>query len=63
MKIRDELLLNGMTCAAADEIEYNNIGEFKPATVTSLDIIFLDGKVIHIPDRKNIHVMHSILQL
>ena len=29
MDIKDELVLNGMTCAAAYEIEYNTIGAFK----------------------------------
>ena len=29
MKIKDELVLQGMTQAAADKIEYNNMGEFK----------------------------------
>ena len=28
MKIKDELLLQGMTQAAVDEIEYNNMGAF-----------------------------------
>ena len=36
---------------------------FKPATVTRLDIIFFDGQVMHIPYRENIHIMHSILRL
>ena len=29
MKIKDELVLQSMTQAAADEIEYNTIGAFK----------------------------------
>ena len=29
MKIKDELVLHGMTRAASDEIEYNTIGTFK----------------------------------
>ena len=29
MDIKDELVLNGMTWAAADEIEYNTIGVFQ----------------------------------
>ena len=29
MHIKDELVLNGMTWAAADEIEYNTIGAFQ----------------------------------
>ena len=29
MDIKDELVLNGMTWAAADDIEYNTIGEFQ----------------------------------
>ena len=49
MKIRDELVLQGMTQAAADEIEYNNMGDFKLATVTHMGIILLNGQVMHIP--------------
>ena len=29
MKIKDELVLHGMTWEAADDIEYNTIGEFQ----------------------------------
>ena len=29
MEIKEEILLNGMTWAAADKIEYNTIGAFK----------------------------------
>ena len=29
MKIKNKLVLNGMTWAAADEIEYNTIGVFQ----------------------------------
>ena len=29
MKIKDELVLHVMTCAAADDIGYNNIGAFQ----------------------------------
>ena len=29
MEIKDELILNGMTWASADDTEYNNIGEFQ----------------------------------
>ena len=29
MDIKDELILNGMTWAAADDIEYNSIGAFQ----------------------------------
>ena len=29
MEIKDELVLNNMTWAAADDIEYNTIGEFE----------------------------------
>ena len=29
MKIKDELVLQGMTQAAADEIEYNTMGSFQ----------------------------------
>ena len=63
MKIKDKLVLKGMNQAAADEIEYNTMGAFKLATVTHMNIILLNGQVIHIPCRKNINVMHLILQL
>ena len=29
MKIKDKLIMNGMTWSAADNIEYNNIGAFQ----------------------------------
>ena len=29
MKIKDELVLQGITQTAVDDIEYNNMGEFK----------------------------------
>ena len=29
MKIKDELVLHGMTQSAVDDIEYNTIGEFQ----------------------------------
>ena len=63
MKIKDELVLKGMTQAAADDIEYNTMGEFQTIAVTHMNIILLNGQVMHIPYRKNINVMHLILQL
>ena len=63
MKIKDELVLQGITKAAEDEIEYNTWVHFTIVTVTHMDIILLNGLVMHIPYRKNIHVMHFILQL
>ena len=63
MKIKDELVLQGMTQAAADEIEYNTMGAFKLATKTHMDIILLNGQVMHIAYSKIINVMHLILQL
>ena len=62
-KIKDELILHGMNRAAEDKIEYNTIGTFQTTTVTRLYIILFNGQVMHIPYRKNIHFMHSILQL
>ena len=63
MKIKDDLVLHGMTRLASDEIEYIPLVHYKLATVTHMDIIFLDGQLMNIPYRENIHVMHSILQL
>ena len=63
MEIKDELVLHGMSWAAADDIEYNTIGAFKTSDRTRLDIIFFNGQVMNITYRKNIHVIHSILQL
>ena len=63
MKIKDYLVLQGMTQAEAEEIEYNTLGAFKIVTVTHMDIILLNGQVMHIPYRKYINFIHLILQL
>ena len=63
MKIKDELVLQGMTQAASDEIEYNTRGAFQTSDKKHMDIILLNGQVMHIPYRKNINAMHLILQL
>ena len=52
MKIKDELVLQGMTQAAVDEINTIPWVHFKLATVTHMDIILLNGQVMHIPYRK-----------
>ena len=63
MKIKDELVLKGTNQAAADDIEYNTMGAFKLVNVIHMDIMLLNGQVMHIPYRKNIKFMHLILQL
>ena len=35
MKIKDELVLHGMTQAAAEDIEYNNIGVFQTSEINT----------------------------
>ena len=60
MEIKDELVLNGMTWSG---LNTKPLVRFKPDTVTHLCIILIDGQVMHRPYRKNIHVMHFILQL
>ena len=37
MKIKDELVLQGMTQAAADEIEYNTMGVFQTSDCNNED--------------------------
>ena len=63
MKIKDELVLQGMTQAEADEIEYNTMGAFQTSDCNTHGYILLNGQVMHIPYRKNINVVHLILQL
>ena len=63
MKIKDELVLQGMTQAAADEIEYNTMGAFQTSDKNTHGYYIVNGQVMHIPSRKNINAMHSILQL
>ena len=63
MKIKYELVLQDMTQADVDDIEYNTMGAFQTSDKTHMDIILLNGQVMHITYRKNINVMHSILQL
>ena len=63
MDIKDELVLNGKTWEAADDIEKIQLMNFKPSIVTYLGIMLLDEQVMYISYRNNIHVMHYILNL
>ena len=58
MDIKDKLVLNGMTWAAADNIEYNNIVIFQTSNSNTLGIILFDGQVMHIPYKKQ-YICHA----
>ena len=63
MEIKNELVLNGMTWAAADDIEYNTIGEFQTSdsNTPTYYILRWTGNVYTL--QENIHVIHLVLQL
>ena len=63
MDIKVELVLNGTTWAAADEIEYNSIGEFQTSdsNTPGYFIVQCTGNAYNL--QENIHVMNYILQL
>ena len=63
MKIKDELVLQVMTQAAADKIEYNNMGEFQNSDCNTYGcyIVKWIGNAYTI--QENINFMHLILQL
>ena len=58
MKIKDELVLNGMTQAAADDIEYNIIGEFKTidSNTPGYYIVRWTGNVYILQEKSTCHV-------
>ena len=58
MEIKNEFVLHGMTWAAADKIEYNTIGKFKTSYIIFPGTIFFNVQLMHIHNKKNIHVMH-----
>ena len=53
MKIKDDLVLQGTTKAAADKIEYNTMGAFQTSDKNTHGYFIV----------KCINAMHSILQL
>ena len=63
MKIKDELVLQGMTQAAADKIEYNTMGVFQTSDCNTHGYYIVKLTVNAYNLQKNINVMHLILQL
>ena len=63
MKIKDELVLQGMTQAAAEDIEYNTMGTFQTSKLNTHGyyIVKWTGNVYTLQENRN--VMHLILQL
>ena len=63
MKIKYELVLQGMTQAAADAIEYNTMGAFQTSDCNKHGyyIVKRTGNAYNL--QENINVMHLILQL
>ena len=61
--IEYEVVLNVMTWASEENIEYNTIGAFQTSDSNTYWYSIFDGQLMHIPYINNIHVMHSILQL
>ena len=63
MKIKDELVLQGMTQAAADEIEYNTMGAFQTSDCNTHGYYIVKCTGYAYTLHENINVMHLILQL
>ena len=63
MKIKDELVLRGMTQAAADEIEYNTMVEFQTSDCNTHGYYIVKWTVNTYTLQENVNVMHLILQL
>ena len=63
MKIKYELVLQGTDLAAADETEYNTMGEFQTSNCNTHGyyIVKWTGNAYNLQGKKN--VMHLILQL
>ena len=63
MKTKYELVLHGMNQAAADKIEYNNMGELQTSDCNTHRnyIVKWTGNAYTL--QENINVMHLILQL
>ena len=61
MKIKDELFLQGMTQAAADEIEYNTMGEFQTSDCNTYGyyIVKWTGNAYNLQEKYNIHMCYS----
>ena len=62
MKIKDELVLQGMTQAEAEEIEYNTMGAFqtRECNTNGYYIVKWTGNAYTLQEK---NVMHLILQL
>ena len=63
MKIKDELVLQGMTQASADDIECNTMGAFQTSDKNTHGyyIVKWTGNAYTLQEKYN--AMHSILQL
>ena len=62
MNIKDELVLQGITQAAADEIEYNTMCEFQTSDCNTHGYCIVKWTSNAYTLQKNINVMHLILQ-
>ena len=63
MKIKDELVLQGMTQVAADDIEYNTMGAFQTRDCNTHGYYIDKWTDNAYTLQENINVMHLILQL
>ena len=62
-KIKDELVLQGMTQAAEDDIEYNTMGAFQTSDCNTHGYYIVKWTGNEYNLQKNINFMHLILQL
>ena len=62
-KIKDELVLQGMTQAAANDIEYNTMGDFQTSEKNTHGYYIVKWTGNAYTLQENINTMHSILQL
>ena len=60
MDIKDKLVLNGMAWAAADDIEYNTIGEFKnsESNTPGYYIVLWTGNVYNLQEQYKCHALN-----
>ena len=60
MKIKNELVLQGMNLAAADEIEYNTMGEFQTSNCNThgYDIVKWTGNAYTLKEKYKCHAFN-----
>ena len=63
MNIKDELVLQGITQAAADKIEYNTMGAFQTSDCNTYGYYIVKWTGNAYTLQENINVMYLILQL